>query len=65
MAEIRFLADLGAELRVPLTGDTAREVRQALLRALREYGQLGWRAVPIPAGGLRFPLAKEHDLTGD
>ena len=62
MAEIRFIADLGAEVRVPLAGDTARDVRQALLQALREYGQLGWRAVPIPAGGLRFPLDNEHDF---
>ena len=62
MAEIRFIADLGTEVRVPLAGDTARETRQALLRTLREYGQLGWRAVPIPPGGLRFPLANEADF---
>jgi hypothetical protein len=62
MAEIRFVADLGAEVRVPLPGNSAREVRQALFRTLREYGQLGWRAIPIPPGGLRFPLANEPDF---
>lgn len=62
MPEIRFSADLGAEVRVPLHGDTAREIRQSLFRALREYGSLGWRAVPIPPGGLRFPLANEPDF---
>lgn len=62
MTEIRFTADLGAEVRVPLQGATAREVRTALFRALREYGALGWRAVPIPAGGLRLPLANEPDF---
>ena len=62
MAEIRFIADLGAEVRVPLSGNSARELRQALFRTLREHGQLGWRAVPIPPGGLRFPLANEPDF---
>lgn len=62
MTEIRFTADLGAEVRVPLLGDTAQEVRQALFRTLREYGSLGWRAIPIPPGGLRFPLANEPDF---
>jgi hypothetical protein len=62
MAEIHFLADLGAKVRIPLPGTTAREVRQALFRALREYGGLGWRAVPIPPGGLRFPLANESNF---
>ena len=62
MAEIRFWTELGAEVLVPLHGESARELRQDVFRALREFGRHGWRAVTVPPGGLRFPLASEPDF---
>ena len=62
MAEIRFRTELGAEVLVPLQGESAREVRKDVLRAMREFGRYGWRAAHVPPGGLRFPLASEPDF---
>lgn len=62
MAEIRFFTELGVEVFVSVEGAGARELRQAVFRALREYGSVGWRAVSVPPGGLRFPLASEPDF---
>ena len=62
MVEVRFRTELGVEVLVPVPGTTAVEVRDAVQRALREYSRLGWSAIPIPAGGLRFPLANEPDF---
>jgi hypothetical protein len=59
MAEIRFTADLGAEVTVSVGGESPREVRQAVLGALRQFGRLGWRAVRVPTRGFRFPLEAE------
>ena len=61
-AEIRFVTELGVEVFVPIDGSGAREIRRAVFRALREYGGIGWRAISIPPGGLRFPLASEADF---
>lgn len=62
MAEIRFRTDLGSEVLVPLQGESAREIRRDVLRAMREFGRYGWRAAHVPPGGLRFPLASEPDF---
>jgi hypothetical protein len=62
MAEIRFIADFGVEVIVPVGGATPHVVRQEMLRALRRYGRLGWRAVRVPPRGFRFPLASEPDF---
>jgi hypothetical protein len=62
MAEIRFTVDFGAEVLVPVQGATARELRQAVLRALRQFGRLGWQAARVPPRGFRFPLALEPEF---
>lgn len=62
MAEIRFRTELGAEVLVPLKGESAREIRRDVLRAMRDFGRYGWRAAQVPPGGLRFPLASEPDF---
>ena len=62
MAEVQFHTELGAAVLVPVEGDTAPALRQAVLRALREYGHLGWRSGTVPPGGFRFPLANEPDF---
>ena len=62
MATVRFLNDLGAEVFVPVSGETPSQVRQAVLRTLREYGRMGWRSGEVPPGGFRFPLANEPDF---
>ena len=62
MAMIRFISDLGAEVLVAVKGDTANQVRKAVLRTLRDYGRMGWRSGDVPPGGFRFPLANELDF---
>ena len=62
MATVRFLNDLGAEVLVPVKGDTPDQVRRAVLQVLREYGRMGWRSGDVPRGGFRFPLANEPDF---
>lgn len=62
MATVRFLNDLGAEVFVPVSGETPSQIRQAVLRTLREYGRMGWRSGEVPSGGFRFPLANEPDF---
>lgn len=62
MATVRFINELGAEVFVPVSGETARETRQAVLGTLREYGRMGWRSGDVPPGGFRFPLANEPDF---
>jgi hypothetical protein len=62
MATVRFFNDLGAEVFVPVSGETPGQVRQAVLRTLREYGRMGWRSGEVPPGGFRFPLANEPDF---
>jgi hypothetical protein len=62
MAEVRFLTDLGAEVFVPVEGDTPQQLRQAVLKAQRALGGIGWRCCPVPPGGFRFPLASEPDF---
>ena len=62
MATVRFLNDLGAEVLVPVKGDTPDQVRRAVLSLLREYGRMGWRSGDVPRGGFRFPLANEPDF---
>lgn len=62
MATVRFVNELGAEVLIPVNGDTASQVSQAVLRALREYGRMGWRSGDVPRGGFRFPLANEPDF---
>ncbi len=62
MASVRFLTDLGADVLVPVKGDNAVQVKQAVLRALREFGRLGWRSGDPPRGGFRFSLANEPDF---
>ena len=62
MATVRFLNDLGAEVLVPVKGDTPDQVRRAVLGLLREYGRMGWRSGDVPRGGFRFPLANEPDF---
>ncbi|MGQ0561162.1 MAG: single-stranded DNA-binding protein [Gemmatimonadota bacterium] len=61
MATVRFVNELGAEVLVSVKGDTASQVRRAVLHALREYGRMGWRG-DVPRGGFRFPLANESDF---
>ena len=62
MATVRFHNDLGAEVLVPVKGDTPDQVRRAVLSLLREYGRMGWRSGDVPRGGFRFPLANEPDF---
>jgi hypothetical protein len=62
MAEVRFVTELGVQVFIPVEGAGARELRQAVFRALREYGRMGWCAISVPPGGLRFPLASEPDF---
>ena len=62
MATVRFINELGAEVFVPVSGEMAREIRQAVLGTLREYGRMGWRSGEVPPGGFRFPLANEPDF---
>jgi len=62
MATVRFINELGAEVLVPVKGDTASQVRKAVLRTLRDYGRMGWRSGDVPPGGFRFPLANEPDF---
>ena len=62
MVMIRFVNELGAEVLIPVKGDSANQVRQAVLRTLREYGGMGWRSGEVPRGGFRFPLANEADF---
>ncbi len=62
MATVRFFNDLGAEVFVPVSGEIPSQVRQAVLRTLREYGRMGWRSGEVPPGGFRFPLANEPDF---
>lgn len=62
MAEVQFHTELGAAVLVPVEGDTAPALWQAVLRTLREYGHLGWRSGTVPRGGFRFPLANEPDF---
>ena len=62
MAEVRFFTDLGAEVRVPVDGDTPQTLRQSVLQTQRALGQLGWRCCPLPPGGFTFPLASEPDF---
>ena len=62
MATVRFFNDLGAEVLVPVKGDTPDQVRRAVLGLLREYGRMGWRSGDVPRGGFRFPLANEPDF---
>jgi hypothetical protein len=62
MASLRFLTELSAEVLVPLEGNTPQELRSAVLRAQRAFGQQGWRCCPLPPGGFLFPLANEPDF---
>ena len=62
MAEIRFLTDLGAEVLVPVEGETPQQLRQAVLKIQRALGGIGWRSCPVPPGGFRLPLASEPDF---
>jgi hypothetical protein len=62
MAHLRFFTELNAEVRVSIGGDTPEELRQAVLRAQRAFGQVGWRCSPLPPGGFHFPLANEPDF---
>ncbi len=62
MASVRFVNELGAEVLVPVKGENAAQVKQAVLRALREFGRLGWRSGDPPRGGFRFSLANESDF---
>lgn len=62
MTKVRFVTELGVQVFVPVEGAGARELRQAVFRALREYGRMGWCAITVPPGGLRFPLASEPDF---
>ncbi len=62
MASVRFVNELGAEVLVPVKGENAAQVKQAVLRALREFGRLGWRSGDPPRGGFRFLLANESDF---
>jgi hypothetical protein len=62
MAMIRFFSDLGTDVFVPVQGTTPQQLRYNVLRALREYGRMGWRSGMVPRGGFRFPLANEPDF---
>ena len=62
MPSVRFVNELGAEVLVAVKGDTPSQVKQAVLRALRDFGRLGWRSGDLPRGGYRFPLANEPDF---
>ena len=62
MATVRFFTELDAEILVPVGGDSPEELRQAVLRAQRAFGPLGWRCSPLPPGGFTFPLANEPDF---
>lgn len=62
MAEVRFTTELGVEVLVPVEGSTPHELRQAVLSAQREFGEIGWHSCPIPPRGFRFPLANEPDF---
>jgi hypothetical protein len=62
MAEVRFLTDLGAEVFVPVEGDSPHQLRQAVLKTQRALGGIGWRCCPVPPGGFRFSLANEPDF---
>jgi hypothetical protein len=62
MAMIRFFSDLGTEIFVTVEGKTAQQLRFSVLRALRDYGRMGWRSGTVPRGGFRFPLANELDF---
>jgi hypothetical protein len=62
MAEVRFLTDLGAEVFVPVQGDTPQTLKCAVLQAQRALGGLEWRCCPLPPGGFHFPLASEPDF---
>jgi DdrB-like protein len=62
MATIRFTTELHAEVFVPVSGDSPRALRYAVLGALRAFGHMGWRSGEVPRGGFRFPLANEPDF---
>ncbi len=62
MARVRFFTELDAEVLIPVGGDTPEELRQAVLRAQRAFGQLGWRSASLPPGGFHFALANEPDF---
>jgi hypothetical protein len=62
MAHIRFIADLDAEVSVPIDGANPRALRRSVFHALRVFGHMGWRSGRIPRGGYRFPLASESDF---
>src|SRR5215216_1527735 len=62
MAAIRFITDLNAEVFVSVDADSARDLRRAVLQALRAFGQIGWRSGNVPPGGFRFTLANEPDF---
>lgn len=62
MATVRFHTPLGAEVQVPVRGESPSALSDAVLELQRTLGSLGWRAATAPPGGFRFPLANEPDF---
>lgn len=62
MAMLRFHTPLGAEVWVPVAGESPQALSQAVLEMQRTLGELGWRGTTPPAGGFRFSLANEPDF---
>jgi hypothetical protein len=62
MATLRFHTPLGAEVWVPVAGDTPKALSRAALEMQRALGAIGWRGTTPPPGGFRLPLANEPDF---
>jgi hypothetical protein len=62
MATLRFHTPLGAEVWVPVTGETSQGLSRTVLEMQRTFGGLRLRGATPPPGGFRLPLANEPDF---
>ena len=62
MATLRFHTPFGAEVSVPVAGDSPQALARAVLEMQRTLGAIGWRGATPPPGGFRLPLANEPDF---